>query len=94
MLSNPQREHGWMVYPGKGWRKFMFKLPIYLWRLGLARFNAPNYVLLTTWGRRTGAPRRTMLEYAYLDDRVYLLSGWGTRSNWHHNLTANPCVTV
>ncbi len=89
-----QQEQGWMIYPGRGWRKAMFKVPIYLWRLGLARFTPPNYLLLTTVGRRTGLVRRNMLEYTRVDNCFYLLSGWGHKSQWYHNILANPYVTV
>ncbi len=94
MLSDQPSGQGWMVYPSAGWRKFAFKLPIYLWRLGLARLNAPNYLLLSTFGRRTGQARRTMLEYTWLNGHRYLLSGWGVRSNWCQNLIANSGVTA
>ncbi len=94
MLSDRPREQGWMVYPGQGWRRFVFKLPVYFWRLGLARLNAPNYLLLSTFGRRTGRLRRTMLEYTWLNGHRYLMSGWGMRSDWSRNLIANPCLTA
>jgi len=89
-----QQEQGWMVYPGRGWRKFLFKLPLYRWRLGLARLLSPNYLLLTITGRKSGQTRRTMLEYTYANGHIYLSSGWGKRSQWVQNVLANPLVTV
>ncbi len=85
---------GWMAYPAGGWLKWAFKLPILLWRLGLSRFTPSNFLLLTTTGRKSGRPRRTMLEYSCLDGRIYLSSGWGERPQWYKNLSANPDVTV
>ena len=92
--SFQQQEQGWMIYPEHGWRKAMFKIPIYLWRLGLARFTPSNYLLLTTVGRKTGLVRRNMLEYTRVNDRFYLSSGWGSKARWYQNVIANPYVTV
>ena len=52
------------------------------------------FLTLTTTGRRTGLPRRTPLNYAILDGRVYLLSGFGVHADWYRNLTAEPRVTL
>ena len=52
------------------------------------------FLVLTTTGRRSGLPRRTPLNYAILDGRVYLLSGFGRRADWYRNLTADPHVTL
>lgn len=89
-----QQEHGLMVYPRRGWRKLMFKMPLYMWRLGLARLLPRNYLRLTMTGRKSGQPRHVMLEYSYINGRFYLLSGWGTKAQWVQNVLANPLVTV
>lgn len=52
------------------------------------------FLVLTTTGRRSGLPRRTPLNYAILDGRVYLLSGFGHRADWYRNLVADPRVTL
>ena len=52
------------------------------------------FLVLTTTGRRSGLPRRTPLNYAILDGRVYLLSGFGRRADWYRNLTADHRVTL
>lgn len=52
------------------------------------------FLTLTTTGRRSGRPRRTPLNYAILDGRVYLLSGFGRRADWYRNLTADPRVSL
>ena len=36
-----QNERGFMVYPSGGWRKAMFKAPLYLWRMGLGMLLPP-----------------------------------------------------
>jgi len=55
---------------------------------------AGYFLVLTTTGRRSGLPRRTPLNYAILDGRVYLLSGFGSRADWYRNLCASPEVTL
>lgn len=52
------------------------------------------FLTLTTTGRRSGRPRRTPLNYAILDGDVYLLAGFGERTDWYRNLSANPQVTL
>lgn len=83
-----------MIYPRRGWRRMMFRLPIHLWRLGLARLCPANFLLLTTTGRKSGLPRRTMVEYSNLDGRFYLASGWAKRTQWYRNIRADPLVTL
>lgn len=94
MTSSSQKESGLMIYPQAGWRKVMFKAPIYLWRLGLARLLPANFLLLTTRGRKSGAPRHTMVEYTDVNGRIYLSSGWGLRPQWCQNILASPFVTA
>ena len=52
------------------------------------------FLTLTTTGRRSGRPCRTPLNYAILDGRVYVLSGFGDQADWYLNLTADRRVTV
>lgn len=83
-----------MRRPLTGWRKVFFKLPILLWRMGLARLLPGNFVLLTTTGRKSGASRRTMVEAWYFDGVYYVVSGWGGMAQWVKNVAAHPQVTV
>ena len=52
------------------------------------------FLTLTTTGRRTGLPRRSPLNYAILEGRIYVLSGFGTGADWYRNLSADPQVSV
>ena len=87
-------ENGWMTYPHVTWRRFVFKLPLYLWRLGLGRLLPSNFLVLTTTGRKSGLPRHTMLEHGRINDCFYIGSGWGRQSDWARNLAAQPLATV
>lgn len=51
------------------------------------------FATLTTIGRCSGLPRQTPLNYAILDGRIYLLSGFGVHADWYRNLIVNPRVT-
>ena len=72
-------------------------LPMLQHRVVSAWMGSPvsgYFLTLTTTGRRSGLPRQTPLNYAILDGRVYLLSGFGARADWYRNLVADPRVSV
>jgi deazaflavin-dependent oxidoreductase (nitroreductase family) len=56
--------------------------------------RAPDWVLLTTRGRRTGLPREVLLPCRRLGDDIVVLSAYGLRSDWMKNLIAGPRVEV
>lgn len=76
--------------------KWIFKLPILEYRLGLGWVIGRYILLLTTTGRKTGKPRHTPLEYIYDPecDRYRLAAGWGGHTDWYRNILVNPRVTV
>jgi deazaflavin-dependent oxidoreductase (nitroreductase family) len=53
-----------------------------------------DFCYLTTRGRRTGRPHEIEIWFALEGRTLYLLSGGGDRSDWVHNLRADPAVTV
>ena len=76
--------------------KWIFKLPILQYKLGLGWMIGRYILLLTTIGRKSGMPRHTPLEYEYdrEHDRYRIAAGWGGNTDWYRNLLANPRVTV
>ena len=76
--------------------RVLFKLPILTYRLGLGRLIGKRIVLLTTIGRKTGKPRVTALGFGYdaPNDTYYVMAGWGGKSDWLRNASANPRVRV
>lgn len=60
--------------------------------------GGPNrLLLLTTTGARSGEPRTTPVAYSTDGDRLVVLASNGgkpTDPDWHHNLRANPIVTI
>ena len=76
--------------------RMLFKLPILTYRLGLGGLIGKRILLLTTIGRKTGKPRVTALGYGYdaPNDTYYVMTGWGGKSDWLRNASANPRVRV
>ncbi len=83
----------------QGFKQFN-KVMLTMWRLGLgAWINAfpgvtGQVMVITHIGRKTGAKRRTPVNYAIVDGDVYCTAGFGSASDWYRNVIANPCVEV
>ena len=72
-----------------GW---FFRMPVWLFRLGLGRFM-PWWIMLTTVGRRSGRPRQNVVDVVKRDaDAVYVIAAYGDRADWVRNLKANPSL--
>jgi len=76
--------------------KWLFKIPILEYRLGMGWLIGKYILMLTTTGRRSGKKRHTPLEYQYdeASGRYRIAAGWGGRTDWYRNVRANPRVTV
>jgi deazaflavin-dependent oxidoreductase (nitroreductase family) len=74
--------------------RWFFRLPVTLYRFGLADQLGRSTLLLTTRGRKSGLPRTTALNYVIDGDVTCVLSGSGPGSDWLRNLQANPNVLV
>lgn len=75
--------------------KWLFKIPIFFYKIGLPVFG--NFILLlTTTGRRSGKHRFTPLEYRREQGTGYVVitAGWGGKTDWRRNIQANPRVYV
>jgi deazaflavin-dependent oxidoreductase (nitroreductase family) len=84
-----------MVYPAGGWRQFLFKAPVTLWRTGLGSIIGQVILLMTHTGRKSGLPRRTALEYQSADSgKRYVISAFGEKAQWYQNVMADPIVTI
>jgi deazaflavin-dependent oxidoreductase (nitroreductase family) len=76
--------------------KWIFKIPILYYNLGLGWMLEKRFLLLTTTGRRSGKLRHTPLEFIHnpQDDSYRVSPGWGGNTDWHKNIRHNPNVTV
>jgi deazaflavin-dependent oxidoreductase (nitroreductase family) len=79
----------------RGLSRLVFRFPIWLYRAHLGWLLGYRFVLLTHTGRKSGLPRQTVLEvvrYDKLAAACIVASGWGMKSDWFLNLTANPKI--
>ncbi len=74
--------------------RFLYRLPLLLWRMGLGWLLPRSMLVLTTRGRKSGLPRHTMLEHFVHDGRIVIGSAWGARSQWARNLAADAIVSA
>ncbi len=51
-------------------------------------------LLLRVRGRKSGLIRETPLNYLIADGQVWVLAGFGPRTEWYRNLLADPAVEV
>jgi deazaflavin-dependent oxidoreductase (nitroreductase family) len=94
-MTFQQRESGVWVYPRSVWRKFAWRVPLLLWRMGLGwLFRALPMLVLTTRGKKSGHPRHVMIECSSINGKIYVTPGWGKRTQWYRNIAADPHVTV
>ena len=74
----------------------IFRLPIFLYRIGLGRLMSRRFMLLTHIGRRSGRLRHTILAVLGYDPQtreIKAMSAWSA-SDWLYNLKAAPAVEV
>jgi deazaflavin-dependent oxidoreductase (nitroreductase family) len=76
--------------------KWIFKIPVLYYKLGLGWMLGKRFLLLTTTGRRTGNLRYTPLEFEYnpQQDWYRIAPGWGGNTDWYKNILHNPHVAV
>ncbi|MFQ3566395.1 MAG: nitroreductase family deazaflavin-dependent oxidoreductase [Aggregatilineales bacterium] len=82
-----------LAYPASPVMKYIYRTPILLYRLGLGFIVGHLFMIMTTWGRKSGLPRRTAIEFHEFQGRKYVMVGW-ERSDWYQNLQANPLLTI
>ena len=85
------------VTPPRGLARLGFRLPIWLYRLGLGGLLGTRFLLLSHTGRKTGWVRQTVLEVVRYDRAAttfIVAAGFGSGSDWYRNIRANPWVTV
>jgi deazaflavin-dependent oxidoreductase (nitroreductase family) len=56
--------------------------------------KGPEFLFLTTRGRRSGLPREIEIWFTQRDGRYYVIAEHGERAQWVRNLQADPQVRV
>src|SRR5262245_39925130 len=83
-----------LPYPNTAAR-VLLRLPIWLYRMGLADLvSVLPLMILTTRGRKSGLPRRAVIEFRRHGRKIYAISAWGERPQWVQNIAHDPCVTI
>lgn len=82
-----------------GWRRFVARLPIRLYRVGLGPLLGKRVLLLHHTGRLTGLRRQVVLEVVAHErdgDRLSwtIASGFGPAAAWYQNLRHSPRTTI
>lgn len=83
--------------PPSGVSRLLFRLPIYLYKLGLGGLLGGRFLLLNHIGRKSGLPRQAVVEVVRHDpasDTYIIASGFGERSQWFQNLLHTPDVAI
>ena len=71
------------------------RAPIAIFRLGLGGVFGGHLLMLDHRGRRTGAIRHVVLETVAREGPTHLVvSGYGRKSQWLRNITADPRVRL
>lgn len=83
--------------PVAGLKRFFFRAPIFLYRIGLGGLLGKRFLLLNHIGRKSGKQRQTVLEVVHHNkptDTFYIASGFGKKSDWYLNILENPEVDM
>jgi len=94
MMSNTKSMTMQDFYPHQAWAQVIAKAPLISWRLGLGPLTGRIFAILTITGRKSGLPRRTMVEYHRFNGKKYIVSGFGEEAQWYKNIVADPRITA
>jgi deazaflavin-dependent oxidoreductase (nitroreductase family) len=81
-------------YPSGPLARALYRSPMLLWRMGWGPLFGWVIVIVTTFGRKSGLPRRVAVEFHAREGRKYTFSAWGEGAQWYRNIQANPHVTI
>jgi deazaflavin-dependent oxidoreductase (nitroreductase family) len=85
------------VRPPAGLSRFLYRLPIYVYRAGFGWMFGNRVMLLHHIGRVSGRQRQAILEVVEHDlagDSFVVASGWGPTAAWYQNVMRTPDVTI
>lgn len=83
--------------PPRGLARLFYRLPIWLYRVGLGGVLGERFLLLNHTGRKSGLARQAMLEVVQHDlqtDTYVVAVGFGQKSDWYQNLLAQPEASI
>lgn len=77
--------------------KALLRAPIWLYRARLGFVLGHRFLYVAHRGRVSGKRRETVVEVVEYDKaagRVFVVAGWGAKSDWFCNLQAGPALEV
>lgn len=83
--------------PPRGLSRLFFRLPIWLYRLGLGGILGGRFLLINHVGRKSGQSRQAVVEVVRHDAATgtYIVcSGFGEHAQWFQNVMHTPDVTI
>lgn len=83
--------------PPRGCSRSLWRMPIFLYRVGLSGLMGNRMLLLEHTGRVTGKTRQAVVEIVRYDkdSGVYIVSsGFGEKSDWFQNLMKTPEAVI
>lgn len=80
--------------------KIFNKFVVLLWRLGIGNSmgmypeKTGQFLVIVHKGRLTGKTRYTPVNYARVEDELYVTAGFGEEAHWYKNIMANPNIEI
>ena len=85
------------IHPPRGLFRWLARLPIWLYHSRLGWLLGDRFLLLTHTGRKSGLPRKVVLEVVHHDKDAhtyFVAVGFGENSDWYRNIMKTPEVTI
>jgi deazaflavin-dependent oxidoreductase (nitroreductase family) len=83
--------------PPNAFIRWLFRVPVYLYRAGLGFLFGGRIILLEHIGRTSGLKRYACVEAVDRDAEdgsLTIVSGYGVHAQWYRNLVAHPDIDV
>lgn len=88
---------GFASTSASGWLRFVYRLPVWLYRAGLGAFLGDRFLLLEHTGRISRKLHGTILVIARQNKGAgmnVVASAYGAGANWYRNLAMTPQATI
>jgi deazaflavin-dependent oxidoreductase (nitroreductase family) len=84
------------VKPPSGFTRWLFRLPLSFYRVGLGWMLGSRFVQIEHTGRVTGKTRQVVLEVVH-SDRIpgvfFVVAAWGDQADWYQNIKVKAEIT-
>jgi deazaflavin-dependent oxidoreductase (nitroreductase family) len=84
-------------YPPKAFLRFLFRIPVYFYRIGLGWLFGERFVLINHVGRKTGKEHQVVVEVLEREkgtNNVIVVAGYGEQTQWYKNLRNQSKTTI